>query len=316
MPKRDNKTRKTVPDACPHCPPECFANTFDIRCAQYMGRSMADLLDLDQLLADAGSDSTSTQAPVSQSQTNLSQITSDNVMSKSVIKNSTSICGAKISDRNLNYKLSSSRTTATFGWNLLSLVSNLPDGYELGVARIRVTGNSLSGDNSITDSSALSSGVSIGIDQFPVTADFSIRITSPCGDIDLEKSVKLFSPTNTGDFNATLTASDLNPLSGEIMLTDQLNNIESQIYDLDLKLNEIPNSTLDLQEQNLRIDQLIGSFSDPSSIEIDYSNNGANQTASLNAIVSTLFAEIKRLQSLIASQQIQINSNNSRIDSI
>lgn len=230
---------------CEDCPSSCLGNDVLSDCVVHNGQSLRTYLEEQT--------ATTTSEPQA-----ASGITSDDVMSKSIVRNTSSICSSQIIERQFTYSLSANQNSTTFGWSLVGFIGALPSGYNSQTIRVRISGSTVNGKNVIADSSKASAGLNVRADQFPITVDVMVRVTSPCGDIDMERSLKLVSPATTGTLSATLNATDLNPQSGEIGLTDQLNNLENNVYTIGAKVESLPDDmaatieTLQEEISNLR----------------------------------------------------------------
>jgi len=281
-----------------------LGNDLDSSCVVHNGQSLKTYLHSLPIISD----------PIPQALNPT--ISSDQVMSKSLVRNSSSVCASNIINRQFSYSLSSTQSTSTLGWNLTGFISALPNGYSAAVTRVRVTGSTVGGRNVIVDSQTVSSGTGIRIDQYPVTMDVLIRVTSPCGDIDMQSSISIPNPTNTGTFTGNLNGNDLNPRSGEITLTEQLNNLESQVNSLETKTSTMSDPTLGLISQADRISALENQIAEIGSLEVDYVKNGGNKVDELTSVINDLYLMINNLQSQITTQEVEINSLRSQIDSL
>lgn len=288
---------------CIDCPATCFGNELDSSCISHDGKSLRYIVD-----------ELTTTPPETSSGSNT--ITSDDVISKSKIRNTSYICSSNIVNRTGKYTLSVTSSTTVFGWNVLDIIGDLPDGYEFATISVRITG-SASGSNLISQSSSPSAGVNIKLDQYPISVDFLIRVTSPCGDIDLKKTINIVSTTGSkGTYNFIMDVKDLNPQFGEISLTDQLNSLEDQVNKVSIKLDtiEVPTHTIktiqsDISDLKIKLGNL-------STLSVTYVNDGSNQSNKLSDIVSDLYLEISNLQNVVNEQQVELESLRSQIDSI
>lgn len=285
---------------CIDCPSSCLGHDLSDLCIYHedTGESLRSIIN---------------DLPSGSSTETATSITTDDVISKAMQRNSSSMCASKIVDREFTYSLSSSQTSTTFSWNLSTFSANLPSGYQIATVRVRAVGNSSSGNNVIADSSSLSSGLTLSIDQYPVTVDFVIRITAACGNIDMEKSVVLTNPAATGKFRATLSAQDLNPQTQETDLTSYLNGMDSDLLNLSVKVEDLEeingeSTKTKVVNNSADITTLQTTVDDPSSFEISYTNNGASKEDSLTDIVTDLYSKIKELEDLIYAQQARINT--------
>lgn len=290
-------------DNCKDCPASCLGNILPADCVVYNEESLSTFLDNLPTTPEESIESNDT-------------ITTDNIVSKSLVRNTSAVCSSKIINRTITYTLSATQTTTTLGWNMLPLIGDLPSGYDSAVIRVRVTGNTVNGKNVISDNRTPSGAVGIRVDQYPVSVDFLIRVTSPCGDVDLQKTVKIPSIGNLGTFNVVLTAEDLNPQTGEIVLTDQLNSLESKVNELGQVVGSMPNTSGDLAQQQLQIDQLEEAVSNPSSFDITYNKNGTTTMEQLDAIIKDLYGQIESLKAENLSQSIELESLRADIDSL
>lgn len=288
---------------CSDCPTMCFGNTLDSDCVVYDGKSLSTYLN------SIGSSQNS-------SSSGDEEITTDDIVSKSLVRDSSNLCASNIIKRDFYYSLSSTTSSSTFAWNMLDIRTNLPTGYRIGLVRVRATGSTAAGRNVIADSNKISGGVPLGPNNYPVTMDFLIRVTSPCGDIDLEKTLTLQNPSRTGTYNVYLDARDLNPQSGEIGLTDQLNMIEDNISNLQAKVGTLPDATSDLISQEERIASLEDTLEDISDQEVEYVKDGATKNASIKTVLSDLYVQIESLKQENITQSIEIESLQAQIDSL
>lgn len=292
-------------DNCTNCPDYCLGNIVDSKCVAHDGESLANYLDLLE-----ANDSNQT------SDSEESTATTDDVVSKSIVRDTSNLCASQIIVRNFHYSLSTGPSTITLGWNLLNVRDNLPSGYRIALSRVRVTGNTVAGRNVIADSSSLSGGFSIGPNAYPITLDFLIRVVSPCGDIDMEKTIKILDTSKTGTFSLILSAKDLNPSSGEILLTDQLNMIESKLFDVEQKLDTMPNSTTQTEENTAEIENLTESIDSLENVLVDYVKNGGNKSDTLGNVINDIYVSIKSLQDGYTNLQIQIEGLQDQIDAL
>jgi hypothetical protein len=166
-------------------------------------------------------------------------ISSDDITSKSLIRNTSYVCSSKITKRDFVYNISNSANSVVFSWDFLPVISALPTGFKLAISRVKVSGNSASGGNFIVDSQTPSGGIPINLSNFPITADISVRLTTPCGQVDLTSQIHVVNPAITGDFRTRFDVRDLNPQAGTINLTQQLNSLEDQIVTLRLEIENL-----------------------------------------------------------------------------
>lgn len=239
---------------CSDCPATCFGNELDSACINHNGQNLRDYIE--SKFAELSNVSVA----------NNSANTTDDILSKSTMLSAASTCASAIVMRTFNWSLINSVSSSTLSWNLLPFISSLPSGYAAVVTRVRVTG---AGANSvIADASTPSSALNIKLNQFPITVDFLVRIKTSCGDIDAEYKLSIASPTNSGSFTATLNITDLNPVSGDMVLTAQLNNIERKISTLSnvvasmTEANKIAERSLSIVDMNSLLSSLQSDIDD------------------------------------------------------
>lgn len=166
-------------------------------------------------------------------------ISTDDITSKSLIRNTSYICSSKIVKRDFVYTISNSVNSVLFSWDFLPVISALPTGFKLATSRVKVTGNSSSGANLLADSQTPSGGIPLTLQSFPITADLTVRLTSPCGNIDLTSQIYVTNPAVVGEWRTNFSVKDLNPATGEINLTNQLNSLEDQLVSLRLEVENL-----------------------------------------------------------------------------
>lgn len=209
---------------CSDCPANCLNNEISTRCIfdEVTGKSLTTILsELD------------TTSPVE----TTTSISTDDITSKSLMRNKSYICSAQIVKRDFTYGISVTQNTVLFSWDFLSVLSNLPTGYKTAKIDVKTTGSSSTASNAFTSSKTASGGVSLSAANFPISVDILTRVTSPCGDIDLTSQFTIVNPAEVGTFGTKFDARDLNPQTGVINLTQQLDSLESQLSSAILKLN-------------------------------------------------------------------------------
>lgn len=245
------------------------------------------------------------------------QMTTDTIVSKALLRSNASVSASNIIKRDFAYSLKSTTAGATvLTWDLVPVIRALPSGYEAALVRVLVSGKSLSSSNVAGDSRSPSSSLTLPIDRYPITVDFSIRVSSPTGNIDMTTSVSLVNPANVGDYRTSLDAIDLNPQSGQLQLTDHLNLIESKINELDIKQKSTPNLTPEVEAQILEIDAIKDVISQPGALTVPYTKDGSALSSSIEGITTDVYAQIDSLASTIRSQQSELQNLRNQIDSL
>jgi len=204
---------------CTNCPENCLGQDLSTRCIydETAGKS------LDSILAEI---KTELRAEIAEDES--FQVYTDDIISTSIVRNGSSICSSKIVKRDFTYGLSISQSTVLFNWDVLEVIKALPTGYERATVKVKLTGVS-DASNVFADSTSPSAGLSVAAANFPINVDIVLRVVSPCGNIDLTSNFVVRNPSETGIFRTTLDARDLNPKSGQVNLTQQLNSLESQL---------------------------------------------------------------------------------------
>lgn len=288
-------------DNCSNCPSFCLGNVLPSDCVEYDGASLKS--HLESLVITSPTE-------------NTPEISSDEVISRSIIRNPAGMCSSSIVERTFNYALSSSKTGSVFGWNYGDIVTALPNGYSASVFRTKVYGATSGGQNIIGDSDKQSSGVNVGTNQYPLTVDLFIRVSSPCGDVDMSASIKVLSPSKVGSFRGSMAVSDLNPETGQVMLTDQLNSLESQLYDFGVRFNNQDDVSTTVSLQQSEISNLSSAISSPGAFEVPYTDGANDLIKELSDIITGLHNKINNLENVVVSQGVEIVSLRAGLDSI
>ena len=217
-------------------PDNCMGQEISMRCIydEDTGQSLTSIL--------AALKPATTAAP--------KQITSDDIVSKSLVRNKSNICAANIVKRDFTYSQTLSGNSVLVSWDFWPVINELPAGYKTAVIGVEING--VGDNNNLASSKSPSAGLSVFASSFPVIIDANIRLTTPCGNVDLSTKIHLRNPAEVGTFRTTLNADDLNPQSSQIKLTTQLNELEAAITSLTLKQNayleQIEQLMLELEE--------------------------------------------------------------------
>jgi len=296
-------------------PLNCQDNELPSGCVTYSGGDIpvmdikfGDSMDtvISKIAAYIGSLSPTEQAP----------ITTDNILSKGVLRKGTSILAANIIKRDFEYSLVSNGQAVVLNWNLTPVIQQLPPDYNVGLTKVIISGRNTNSSNVITDSKSPSANLTVAVDRFPVTVDFHIRVISPGGNIDMKKSIDLVNPAIQGSYRAILDPTDLNPQSGEIGLTEHLNAISGQIADLQNKQNSVKDVSPDVALQGQDIDSLKSTVEDPTTLPVSYTKEGTTSSAQIGTVLNDLYSQIKTLKDKDASNQQQINNLRSQLDTL
>jgi hypothetical protein len=253
------------------------------------------------------------QAPVSPSTT---MPNTDDIITKSLIKSTGSLCASNIVNREFSYSLSTNAAGTVFTYDLVNLTKSLPSKYEVAMTRVRVIGTPVGGQAIVTDARSMGSSLSIPLNRYPVSVEMLMRVNSPCGQIDMTKTIDLNNPSLTGSFRLDLDALDLSPNSGQISLTQQLNNVEARLNSVEGKVKDAVATKSDIENHSGDIDSLTTTVSNPDSFEITYIKDTATTTEQLTKIITDLHSDIKILTEKARNQENTINSLKNQVNSL
>jgi len=139
-------------------------------------------------------------------------------------------CALAIKKRDFTYTLITSQTGATFTYDVTDAINALPSGYTHAATSVKAYGALYSGSTAVATTKSQSAGFDIKVNRFPITVDIVSRIKTPCGDIDLSKTISIPSPSQSGTFRKDFDVRDLvGGSQGEMNLTKHLNQIEDQL---------------------------------------------------------------------------------------
>lgn len=291
----------------------CLGNNVESGCIFYMGPDIPVFGivsgdSLDEVISKIAS----YQTPVLPEST---MPTTDDIVSKSPVRNTSSICASGIIKRDFAYSLTKGAAGVTVTYDLVDIVRNLPHGYELGVTRVLATGQPVNGLSTIIDARSISMSFNIPMDRYPASISFLMRIIAPCGQVDLTYTLNLINPAISGSFRAVMEANDLNPTSGEVKLTDQLNTIESRLQIIEGRVQDATAGGETLKAQELTITDLKEKVDNPSSFTVQYVKDGGTQENESSTIITDLYAQIKTLNDKISNQQSEITNLKNTISS-
>lgn len=291
----------------------CLGNEVQSGCVEYDGPdiSVFGIVSGDSL-NDIISKIAAFQLPVLPESTTP---TTDDIVSKSPVRNTSSICASAIVKRDFMYSLTKTSAGVTITYDLVDIVRNLPPKYEVGVARVLATGQPVNGLSTIIDSKSISMSFNIPMDRYPVSINFMLRVIAPCGQIDLTYTLNLINPAISGSFRAVMDANDLNPTSGEVKLTDQLNTLESRLQVIEGKVQDAMASGNTLAAQELVINDLKEKVDNPSSFTVQYVKDGGTKESESSVVITDLYAQIKTLNDKIVNQQSEISNLKNTISS-
>lgn len=301
---------------CEDCPDNCLGQEQSSSCVVYNGSAnelgivAGDSLDsvvqkiCEAIAAKADAVTADTSMP-----------TSDDIMSKSVVRNPSSVCSSNITKRDFDYTVDVDGSNITFSWNMIPIVDGLPEGYSYASSMVRVVGSSTVANNALVNSTTVASSVALKLPSFPVSVDFSMRVVSPCGQIDLTASSDIISPTSK-TVRVVMDAEDINPQSGEIVLTDQLNGLESQVQSLGIKFDSLSGVDSTVTSQSAKIDEIDSSLSSAGDLMVKYEEKNVDKENDITTVVSDLYSKIKTLEDANLAKDTEIASLKSQINSL
>lgn len=294
--------------------PNCFGNEVESGCIVYGGPDLAVIGvkngdSLDAVLSKIAS----YQAPILP---NKSVSTTDDIVTTSLIRSTGSLCASNIINRELQYSLSTNAAGTVLTYDMVNIVRSLPNDYELSIGRVRVLGIPVGGISVVTDSRSLGTSLSIPLNRYPVTAEFLLRITSPCGQIDLTKTIDLNNPALVGSFRVDLDGQDLTPNQGQVNLTQQLNNVEARLNAVEGRVKDAVATKPELETQSSAITDVETKVDNPDSFVINYVKDSSITSAQLTEIVTNLHSDIKALNEKVRSQQNTITTLTNQVNSL
>ena len=147
------------------------------------------------------------------------------------VGSNSSVCGAKLLNRSLNWATTNIDTATQFTYNFSNAVSNLPDNYSVNNVSVKAIGKSSGSVNTIfANSDKRSAGFNIPPNRLPVIVDATVNIDTPCGQISLNKKIGI-SSAQEGAFTTPLDIIDTSSTTnlGGKTLTQYLEDQSSQI---------------------------------------------------------------------------------------
>lgn len=229
-------------NTCLECGQNCLGIESTSHCVEYLGNNIPEygiesgmcMTEVIQRLAPTSTESTSESAT-------STTITASDVECNS--GSSASACVSEISDRGFDYSIASEGNVTTFSYNATGLVSNLPADYTVIASSIKAFGEVVNGSSSIVNSSGLASSFPIDLDRFPVSVDLDIRLSTPCGNISLTKTIYIPCPSNES-YRGSFEVSDLVANSGTV------SNVDSEIKSLTAKISNLESIISTLTRSN------------------------------------------------------------------
>lgn len=129
-------------------------------------------------------------------------ITSDDV--SMTAKNSVSVsstCFSSLPNKTFSYSLAPAASSTVFTYDVTSVSQNLPTGYGLTSFSVKLQGANSGINSNLYTSSSQSGTTNLMLSNFPVTATFSMQVSSPCGALVMSATAQLNNPAAAGTFN-------------------------------------------------------------------------------------------------------------------
>lgn len=300
--------------------PQCLGMTYFTACGEYTGPDIAGLgirtgMSLDDVISKlAGSGFVSSFAQDK-------QMTTDDILTNvtNIGTGSVSNCVLNISKRDFAYTLGPSKSSTVFTYDFTEIIDALPAKYGVGRIEVTATGTSENGISTIASMKSPSSGFSLDLKRYPINIDVLLRLTTPCGNVDMRTSFNLISSAEQGTFRRFLDVKDLttNSASKTSSLSNQLTNMEYALMVLDRKVNL--QTVDDVKTQTLlngkSISELEQAITNPGNFSIEYFDS-ISKSDNLTNIINSLFTKIQELEATIQQQNITISSLESLVDSL
>ena len=297
---------------CETCPPSCIGQEVATSCGFYSG---PDIPEHSIKNGDCLTDVIQKLGGIIIVNNDNSSATTDDIVTRSFIRNPSAACASGVVERNFDYELTANVSTSGFSWNLLNVTSQLPVDYEVALVSVKAIGQDNGTGTIIIDSNKLSAGFGADLNRYPITVDFTVRLLTPCGNLDLLKSIIVPAPANKKNKATFLVNSIVQDQSDDIILTTQLDGLESEVQQVNNRLDDFENIDLTGQSQDLKqavtnndfqISGLKGTVANPSSFEINYVNDDNALTDELGLLITDLYSQIKILDDKLIAQGITI----------
>jgi hypothetical protein len=113
------------------------------------------------------------------------------------INNNVSVAGSSLPNSFMTYSAQVAGNGLALSWNMGQIVNSLPAGYVVQGANVTAFGSGQN-NNVLGTSSQTFGGLQLPLTGFPVTVDFTLRIGTPQGSVDLKRSVPFSGANPTG----------------------------------------------------------------------------------------------------------------------
>lgn len=170
-----------------------------------------------------------------------------------------SLCAAAVSVRTLRYSCTPDTGGGVdFTWDMNSIKEGLPPGYSIITSSTVINGSKAV--LPLLSSPSLKSSLFIQNTEYPVTADFKVRISTPCGQIELSKTVSLFNASDRGEKIAIMSLRDFTAQSIQDITPNQYYELVAMeicsVKDRLVLLEQIPDLNATITSLNQKIASL------------------------------------------------------------
>lgn len=138
-----------------------------------------------------------------------------------------SLCASKITNRIFKYTLTpKSSGDVDFSWDMSAIRDALPKGYS--TLSVSIIANSSQSILPLMNSNSIKASGSFNLKYYPVAVDVKFRISTTCGQIELQLSLNLNNPALTGDYATTMDLRDFTSGSLQSLTRKQYDEMISQ----------------------------------------------------------------------------------------
>lgn len=300
--------------------PQCLGMSYFTACGEYTGPDISSLgiktgMSLDDVIQRLAG--TGFTALTSESKS----MTTDDILTNvsNIGTGSVSNCVLNILKRDFSYSIGPAKSSTVFTYDFTELIDALPAKYSVGRIEVTATGTPENGISTIATMKSPSSGFNLDLKRYPINIDVLVRLTTPCGSVDMTTTFNVISSAEQGTFRRFLDVKDLSTNSSQktSTLSNQLTNLEYALMVLDRKVNlqtvdDVKTQTLLNTKSILEMEEIV---ENPGSFEINYFDF-ESKNDNIENIINSLFTKIQELEETIQQQGITISSLESLVDSL
>ena len=263
---------------------------------------------------------------------NADQITTD--ASLFCIGENSSNCSAKLVNKTFNYSFSANDTYTNFNWDLSNAVNALPSGYDVLSSSVIVFGTTGKSNSIISESTKTVGGIRLQPKHFPATAEIKVRVSTPCGTVELNKNIGVINTTDSfvGIFNTKDLTGDK---SGSLSVREYQETVASELCLLKTKVERLDDIAVSncgglnfpandfnsiLQVLISKVCELEARLADPGSFQVSFTQDCADcggqsittsLSGALNSCMGTACNASTTAQENAARIQVISNQNSS-----